>query len=123
MGEWRLDQSKNSRRYIWGETRGEYDDVWKDFAQRFKAHPALAGMKFEKLGKEIHLWRQIPEDGGRTYWGSCLRFVDDGWGYWTVFYRTDERRWRTTDIKEEPIGRALTAAAEFWRLRGVEESS
>jgi hypothetical protein len=123
MGEWRADQSKKTRRYVWGETRGQYDDVWKDFAQRVKAYPELAAMKYEKIGKEIHLWRPIQESSGETYWTSCLRFVDDGWGYWTVFYRMDERRWRTTALKELPIGRAITSAAEFWQLRAQEESS
>src|SRR5690349_21680647 len=105
MGSWRVDQHKLVRRRIWGQTRGQSDDVWQDFAQRIKPYKHLAHLRFEKLGTEIHCWRQLPESGGTPYWTSCLRFVDDGWGYWTVYYRTDEGRWRTTDIKEMPIGR------------------
>jgi hypothetical protein len=115
MGEWRADQSKKSRRYVWQETRGQNDETWQDFARRAKPFPAFAALRFEKLGKEIHCWREAAESGGASYWMSCLRFVDDGWGYWTVYYRSDERRWRTTPIKEFPLGRAVAAAAEFYR--------
>ncbi|SRR5258708_5490306 len=117
MGDWRKDQSKNVRRRNWGETRGQNDHVWQDFARRAKAFPALAALKFEKIGGEIHCWRQVQEDGGATYWTSCLRFVDDDYGYWTVYYRTDERRWRTTDAKEMPIGRAIATAAEWYEKK------
>ena len=117
MGEWRKDQSKKARRYIWGETRGQSDDTWQDFAGRVKSYPELAKLRFEKLGKEIHGWKQVLESDGDPYWLSCLRFVDDGWGYWTVYFRTDESRWRTTDIKKIPLGRAVTAAAEWYRQK------
>jgi hypothetical protein len=119
MGEWRKDQSKHSRRNIWGETRGQSDETWQDFAQRVKAFPWLAKLRFEKIGGEIHLWQQVPDTKrlGETYWMSVMRFVDDGWGYWDVLYRTDEGRWRPTDIKKLPIGRAVTLAAEFYQDR------
>ena len=117
MGEWRRDQSKKTRRYIWGETRGHQDSTWQDFARRMKEFPDLASLKFEKIGEEIHLWRQVPEDQGEPYWISCLRFVDDGYGHWEVFFRTDESRWRATQIKEVSIGRALAGAAGWYRDR------
>jgi hypothetical protein len=117
MGEWRKDQSKGVRRRIWGQTRGQDDETWQDFAQRIKQFPHMADLRFEKIGTEIHCWKQVPEDGGGSYWMSCLRFVDDGWGYWNVYYRIDERRWRATDIKEMPIGRAVTAAAEWYKTK------
>lgn len=115
MGEWRADQSKGARRYNWGETRGKQDATLRDFTERMRAFPDLKDIRAEKIGSEIHCWREIPEDGGKTYWTSCLRFVDDGWGYWTVFQRPDERRWRTTPLKELPLSRALAGAAEFYK--------
>lgn len=115
MGEWRKDQSKKTRRYIWGQTRGQNDETLEDFVQRAKAFPAYTGLRFEKLGPEVHMWRNIPEDGGGMYWMSCLRFVDDGWGYWSVMYRTDEGRWRATDAKKVPLGRAIELAAQWYK--------
>jgi len=117
MGEWRKDQSKKTRRYIWGQTRGQSDGTWQDFAIRIKEYPILGGLKFEKIGDEVHCWREVLEDTGETYWMSCLRFTEDGYGHWSVFYRTDESRWRATDIKKIPIGRALAGAAEWYRDR------
>ena len=114
MGNWRADQSKTARRRIWGKTRGQSDETWQDFSRRAKDYLVLKPLRFEKIGKEIHCWRQVEESGGTPYWMSCLRFVDDGWGYWTVYYRTDERRWRTTPIRQQPIGRALSESADFW---------
>jgi hypothetical protein len=114
MGDWRKDQSKTVRRYIWGETRGQNDTTWQDFANRIKTLPALAPLKHEKLGSEIHCWRQVLDAAGKPYWISCLRFVADDWGYWTVSYRKDEGRWRATDIQKLPVGRAVTAAAEWY---------
>ena len=115
MGSWRADQSKAARRYVWQQTRGETDDTRRDFVERLKPYPTFAAMRVEKIGGELHLWRPLKEDeSGKAYWTSCLRFVDDGWGYWTVYYRLDERRWRTTSIKEMPLGRAIVAVAEFW---------
>ena len=121
MGEWRKDQSKGARRYIWGQTRGEHDEVWRDFAARMKAFPTFQSLRIEKIGAEIHAWRNVREDNGKTYWTSCLRFVDDGWGYWSVYYRSDERRWRATPVEDQPIGRALAQTAEFYNanLRDV----
>jgi hypothetical protein len=115
MGDWRPDQSKKTRRYVWGQTRGEQDETLRDFNVRVKAYPQLAALRAEKIGSEIHLWRMLKEDSGKDYWISCLRFVDDTWGYWSVFYRTDERRWRTTPVKDEPLGRALATVADFFR--------
>jgi len=115
MGDWRADQSKTVRRMVWGRTRGEGDATWKDFSARFKRFPALTNMRIEKMGSEIHAWRPAKEDTGKTYWVSCLRFVDEGLGYWTVLYRSDERRWRTTPFKEMPLSRAVEAAAEFYK--------
>ena len=117
MGEWRQDQSKTVRRYLWGETRGQNDPTWQDFARRVKSFPNLASLRFEKLGQEIHCWRQVPDGHDKLYWISCLRFVADDWGYWTVYYRKDEGRWRATDFEKLPIGRALTAAAEWYQSR------
>jgi|GEM_PF-1920786 hypothetical protein len=120
MGEWRADQSKNVRRYSWGETRGKNDAIWKEFARRIETFQILAGLKFEKIGSEIHCWREVYEPSKDKYWTSCLRFVDDGWGYWTVFYRTDERRWRATSLKQLPMRLALEGAAEFYQNHFVE---
>lgn len=117
MGSWRSDQSKEARRYLWGKTRGEGDPTWKDVTHRLRALAALAGLRVEKIGSEMHLWRQVQEPSGKAYWTSCLRFIDDGWSYWTVLYRPDERRWRATGLRRLPIGRALAAAAEFYRER------
>ncbi len=114
MGEWRKDQSKKTRRYIWGETRGQNDETLEDFVQRSKHFPVFSVLRFEKLGSEIHGWRNIPEDGGETYWTPCIRFVDDGWGYWTTMFRTDEGRWRPTDAKKMPLGRAIELTAEWY---------
>lgn len=119
MGEWRADQSKGVRRYVWGQTRGEQDPTRRDFMRRLKDYPELSALRIEKIGSEIHAWREVLEDGGRRYWVSCLRFVPDEWGYWDVFYRTDERRWRPAGIDELPVGKALGAAAEFFREKFV----
>jgi hypothetical protein len=116
MGDWRVDQSKTVRRMVWGRTRGEGDATWKDFSARFKNLPPLAALRVEKIGSEIHAWRSLKEaETGKIYWVSCLRFVDDGLGYWTVLYRSDERRWRTTTFKEMPLGRAVEAASDFYK--------
>ena len=114
MGEWRADQSKGTRRYIWGQTRGDKDAARRDFVVRAKAFPAFQGLQVEKIGSEIHLWRPLKEPSGKTYWTSCLRFVDDDWGYWTVYYRPDERRWRATDVRKLPIGRAIELTAQLF---------
>src|SRR5437868_5439555 len=111
MGTWRQDQSKGVRRKVWGQTRGQEDDTRKDFVNRLKAYPVFASLRVEKIGSEIHFWRQLQDEKGELYWASCLRFIDDGWSHWTVMYRTDERRWRTTPIKDLPTGRALTDTA------------
>src|SRR5579864_3771125 len=95
MGSWRSDQHKNARRTIWGETRGMMDPTTKDFCRRQKAYPALKGLRAEKIGSEIHCWRLVEPEKGPSYWTSCLRFIDDGFGHWEVYYRPDERRWRT----------------------------
>jgi hypothetical protein len=121
MGNWKPDQSKKPRRKIWGETRGQSDETWQEFAKRFKEAPPLDKLRLEKVGTEIHAWRQIlDEKKGEPYWMSCLRFVDDGWSYWTVLYRTDERRWRTTDIRGLPMSRAITAAAQWYKKKLVD---
>jgi hypothetical protein len=122
MGEWRKDQSKHARRNVWGETRGQSDETWQDFALRIKPYKELSQLRFEKIGTEIHCWQQIPDTKrtGDMYWASILRFVDDGWGYWTVMYRNDEGRWRPTDIKKLPLGRAVPLAAEFYRQKMME---
>jgi hypothetical protein len=114
MGTWRVDQSKNAKRYVWQQTRGEQDEMLRDFVVRFKAYPVFAEVKLEKIGSEIHVWRPIKESSGKSYWASCMRFKDDGWGYWDVFYRPDERRWRTTTIKETPLTKAISAAADWY---------
>lgn len=114
MGSWKQDQAKGVRRTVWGQTRGKEDDTLKDFMQRLKAHPNLGILKVEKIGSEIHCWRSVKDSQGQTYWTSCLRFIDDGWGYWTVMARTDERRWRTTPYKSLPIAQALTGASELY---------
>src|SRR5437660_116734 len=116
MGTWLPDQSKNARRTIWGQTRGEMDDTWKDFSSRLKTVPALAHLRVEKIGSEIQCWRLQESPGKEPYWMSCLRFIDDGWGYWTVMYRTDERRWRSTPYKDLPLGQALSGAGEWYAL-------
>ena len=115
MGEWRKDQSKRTRRYIWGQTRGQNEGTWQDFNTRIKTIPELNGLRYEKLGEEIHCWRETVEDSGEKYWLSVLRFVDEGYGHWSVYYRTDESRWRATDAKKVPIGRALEGAAAWYR--------
>jgi hypothetical protein len=117
MGSWRADQSKKPRRKIWGETRGQSDSVWQEFAKRFKAYPCFTPLRIEKIGEEIHAWRQIVNPKGEPYWMSCLRFVDDGWGYWTVYYRNDERRWRATDITHLPLSHAIRLAAEWYHKK------
>ena len=117
MGEWRADQSKEARRHIWGKTRGEEDATWRDFSHRLRSYPDLKNLRAEKIGAEIHLWREAREPSGKTYWTSCLRFQDDGFGYWTVMYRPDERRWRTTPIRELPIRQALDAASQLYNER------
>ncbi len=117
MGDWRKDQSKRTRRYIWGETRGQNDGSWQDFNTRIKEYPDLRELRFEKLGEEIHCWRKELEDTGEMYWISCLRFKDEGYGHWSVYYRTDESRWRATDVKEVPIARAIEGAAEWYRSK------
>jgi hypothetical protein len=118
MGEWRADQSKEVRRYLWGQTRGEKDETRRDFLARIKAFPELAALRTEKVGSELHLWRELKEEtSGKTYWTSCIRFVDDRWGYWTVLFRDDERRWRSTPHKELPLRLAIEGAAEVLRSR------
>ena len=114
MGEWRADQSKHERRYQWGTVRGTKDPVWKDFAQRLKKIPELQKFYHEKIGAEVHFWRQTKDPNGKTFWHSFLRFVGDGWGHWSVWWRPDERRWHPTSIEELPVGRALLAAREFY---------
>jgi hypothetical protein len=114
MGSWRKDQHKRVRRYNWGQTRGQNEGVRQDFMERIRPYPVFKDLRIEKLGEEIHCWRLAHEEGDQPYWTSCLRFVDDGWGYWTVYYRTDEGRWRATDTKEAPLGRAISEAAEWY---------
>ncbi len=120
MGNWRSDQSKSVRRDVWGRTRGEGDATWKDFSARFKQFPDLFNLKIEKIGSEIHVWRYIAENARKGYWVSCLRFIDDGWGYWTLMFRPDERRWRATNHKDLPVGRMIETAAELYRERFVD---
>ena len=115
MGTWRRDQSKGARRVIWGQTRGKNDETWKEFEQRLGAFPELAKLRIEKIGAEIHCWRQVESPSKEIYWTSCLRFVDEGYGYWSLWYRTDERRWRSTPNKELPAGRTINGAAEWYR--------
>ena len=119
MGEWRADQSKGARRYIWGQTRGENDPTRRDFLQRMKPFDVFAPLRLEKIGSEIHFWRELKESSGKPYWTSCIRCVPDDWGYWDVFYRTDERRWRTTPMQELPVGRMIERLAEFSREKFV----
>src|ERR1700744_6412717 len=115
MGPWKRDQSKGVRRVIWGQTRGKTDETWKEFEQRINKFPELSKLRIEKIGSEIHAWRQIQAESGDAYWASCFRFVDEGYGYWSLWYRTDERRWRATPYKELPMGRTITGAAEFYK--------
>jgi hypothetical protein len=119
MGTWKPDQSKHSRRYEWGKSRGEKDAVWRDFAARLKAVPGLSPFKHEKIGPEIHFFRQAKDPNGRPYWTSFLRFVNDGWGYWEIAWRPDEGRWRSPGLKQLPPSQALTAAAEFVAQEGI----
>ncbi len=119
MGNWRADQSKGVRRDIWGQTRGENDPTRRDFLERMKPFPVFASLRIEKIGEEIHCWREIKDSAGKPYWASCLRFVSDDFGYWDVFYRTDERRWRTTPLKELPVGRMIERLAEFYSEKFV----
>lgn len=123
MGTWRADQSKGGRRYVWGESRGKEDPTLRDIAARLKKVPDLAALRPEKIGAEIHCWRERKESTGKTHWVSCLRLVDDGWGYWTVFFRPDEARWRATPIKDMPLSRAIAGAADIYRekLTGIDE--
>ncbi len=114
MGSWRKDQSKLVRRYLWGQTRGENDATLRDFIVRQKAFPGLMALRPEKIGSEIHCWRPHPDDKGKRYWTASLRFIDDGWGYWTVMGRADEGRWRHTDIDGLPISKALAAAETYY---------
>lgn len=118
MGSWRADQSKGARRKIWGQTRGELDLTRQEFANRLNSAPSLASLRIEKIGSEIHAWREIRDEAGAVYWASCLRFVDQGLGYWTVLYRPDERRWRATPIKNLPMSAAITAAADWLASKG-----
>jgi len=113
MGNWKLDQGKGARRYVWGQTRGENDPTRRDYLERIKPFPIFSAMRLEKIGSEIHFWREIKEDTGKGYWISCVRCVPDDWGYWDIFYRTDEGRWRTTPFKEMPVGRMIERLAEF----------
>jgi hypothetical protein len=115
MGSWRPDQSKNARRVIWGESRGKDDDTWKDFQRRFRDYPELGKLRLEKIGSEIHGWRLVNSPSGESYWMSCLRFISDGMGYWTVMYRPDERHWRTTPFRDLPVGQAIESAAAWFR--------
>ena len=114
MGNWRKDQSKNARRMVWGQTRGEFDPTRQDFVKRMKEYPAFASLRIEKIGGEIHCWRQVSEPESDPYWFSCIRFVGDGWGYWKLFYRKDESRWRPTSIKELPAREVIAQCAEFY---------
>ena len=115
MGEWSKDQSKHQRRYKWDKTRGTKDAVWRDFALRLKNIPEFKDMRHEKIGSEIHHWRLSQDSAGKPFWLSVLRLVGDGWGYWDLYWRPDERRWRTTGYEELPAGKALAAAVEFYR--------
>lgn len=118
MGTWKADQSKGTRRYVWGETRGKEDATLRDIAARAKKQPDLGDLRPEKIGSEIHFWREVTEKpSGKTYWLSCLRFVDDGWSYWTVFFRPDDARWRATPLKDLPLSKAISGAAEIYRER------
>jgi len=119
VGEWRKDQNKGGRRIVWGQTRGEQDPTRRNFVERIKAFPSFHNLKVEKIGSEIHVWREEKPEKGPAYWTSCLRFVDDSWGYWNVWFRPDERRWRTTDITEEPMSKAIELAAEYYGKKFV----
>jgi hypothetical protein len=119
MGEWRLDQSKGAKRYVWGQTRGVDDSTRRNLIERMKPYAVFKNLRVEKIGSEIHCWREMTEETGKKHWISCLRFVPDDWGYWDVFYRTDERRWRTTDLQELPIGRMIERLAEFYSQKFV----
>ena len=119
MGEWRLDQSKGAKRDVWGQTRGENDPTRRDILERMKPFPVFQPLRVEKIGSEIHCWRELKRESGRVYWVSCLRLVPDEWGYWDVFYRTDERRWRTTSMQELPIGRIIEQLADFYSQKFV----
>ncbi len=114
MGSWQKDQSKLRHRYLWGQTRGEKDATLRDFMERVKAYPALAKLRPEKIGSEIQCWRQIPDGKGKLYWSSCVRFIDDGWGYWTIMGRSDEGRWRNSHIEGLPLSKALAAGEEYY---------
>jgi len=113
MGDWRLDQSKATRRYIWQETRGKKDPTLQDFLKRMIPFEEYKPLRFEKIGSEIHGWRGITDTKGKVYWASCLRFVDEGWDMWSLWYRPDERRWRRTPYQELPRGRAIEGGATF----------
>jgi len=115
VGEWRKDQSKGGRRVIWGQTRGEQDSTRRNFLERMRAYPVFKNLKVEKIGSEIHIWRVEKPETGPAYWTSCIRFLDDSWGYWDVWYRPDERRWRSTGINKQPVGKAIAAVAEFYQ--------
>ncbi len=117
MGEWRPDQAKHTRRYTWGTTRDKKDAVWRDFGLRLEKMHALKDLRHEKIGGEIHFWRLSKDPNGKPFWFSCLRLVGDGWGYWTLYWRPDERRWRTTGIEELPAGKAINATAEFYKSK------
>jgi len=119
MGDWRFDQSKGGRRHVWQQTRGEQDPTRRNFVERIKTYPVFKGMRIEKIGGELHVWRENVPKEGSSYWTSCMRFKDDSWGYWTVYYRTDERRWRSTGIEDQPVGKAIDSASEFWREKFV----
>ena len=119
MGTWRFDQSKGGRRHVWQQTRGEQDPTRRDIVERMRAFPEFKDLKVEKLGGEIHIWREIEADKGPSYWASCMRLIGDSWGYYDVFYRTDERRWRSSGIEEMPIGRLLQILADFYREKFV----
>lgn len=117
MGNWEKDQSKARKRYDWGTTRGTKDPVWRDFTERLKKIPELQEFKIEKLGSEIHFWRQTKDVEGKMYWLSFLRFVGDKWDYWDVSWRGDDSRWRATGIKEVPVRQALANAVEFYKQK------
>lgn len=120
MGTWKKDQSKHDRRYEWGTTRGEKDAVWRDVAARLKSHSLLSSLRHEKIGAEIHFFRLMKDPSGTPFWSSCLRLIDDGWGYWTLQWRPDEGRWRTSAIRDLPVGRMLTVAEGFYREKSHE---
>jgi len=117
VGDWSADQSKSRKRYQWVSTRGEKDQVWRDFTKRLKSIPDFNDLRIEKLGPEIHFWRETKDSEGKTYWTSCLRFSGDNWDYWTVYWRADESRWRSTGIKDVPVSQALTQAVAFYNQK------